>query len=171
VVIYAGDVLLRPYQASDEGCIVRVLMDPEVMRQALAEKALSRSEAESFITKNFGPSTEPCMETVCLRTTGEPIGFAGYRPCPYLGQNDLEFGFVLAKGHWKNGYASALGEKLILHAQHCLDLTRVLAACHPENDGSKAVLSRKLKMKFVDEVPVTLSTGETRRNVYVASFA
>jgi len=171
VVIYAGDVLLRPYQASDEGCIVGVLMNPEVMRLALEERVLSRSEAESFIKRNFGPSTEPCMETVCLRMSGEPIGFAGYRPCPYLGENDLEIGFVLAKDYWNKGYASALGKKLILHAQHCLDLPRIVAACHPDNDGSETILSKNLKMKFIDEIPVTLSTGETRRRVYLTSFA
>lgn len=170
MLINAGTVLVRGYHPSDEDSLVRLLMDAEVMKLALYERALGESEAREFIASNFGLLMEPCMDTICLRATGEPIGFAGYRPCAYLGEDDLEFGFVLAKQHWGKGYASVIGEKLIAHARHGLDLPRVLAACNPENHGSETVLSAKLGMTFVREVVVPIRTGELRRRVYEASF-
>ncbi|HEX6368289.1 MAG TPA: GNAT family N-acetyltransferase [Longimicrobium sp.] len=171
MIIYAGDVFLRPYQACDEACIAGLLMDPEVMSLALDERALSKEEAHAFIQKNFGPPTEPCMEVVCLRRTAEPIGFAGYRPCGYLLEKDIELGFVLAKEHWRKGYATAIGKRLILHAQHGLGLSRILAACHPQNSGSNRVLGAKLRMLLhKEDIVVPRAEGETRRNVYVVVF-
>lgn len=170
MLIHAGDVFIRGYQDSDEKAIVRLLRDPEVMEMALSEKALSEPEAEQFIAGNLALDAEPCMDVVCLRATGQVIGFAGFRPCDYLGEDDLEFGFVLAKEQWRKGYATAIGRKLILHAQHGLDLHRVLAACNPENRGSDTVLGTKLKMTFVREVVLPDANGGKRRRVYEARF-
>jgi [ribosomal protein S5]-alanine N-acetyltransferase len=167
-------VVLRPYHAkTDREAIMAILRDPVVMERALIDRALTQREAAKFIRKHFttADAAQPGLETMCFKATGEVIGLAGYRPCPYLHnhETDLEFGFVIAQRFSGKGYASAIGEKLILYALDQLNPIRILAACHPENGGSEKVLLYKLRMRFVADRSVEVEPGRrVPRHVYVA---
>jgi RimJ/RimL family protein N-acetyltransferase len=166
----AQDVVLRPYQGTDHHTLVAILGDVEVMKQALEERALCPEEANKFIKEHFDTTADspPKLGTLCLRSTGEVIGFAGYMPCKYLGVDDLEFGFVISRIHQGKGYATQIGRELIAFALTTLGYHRVLALCNPSNEASKAVLAgeKKLALTFEKKIDVP-KRGE--RNVYVAT--
>ena len=101
-----------------------------------------------------------------VKTTGETVGFSGYRECRYLEEDDVEFGWILARQHHGRGYATAIGWQLIRHALDVWRLSRVLAACHPLNHASERVLRDKLHMRFERQVE---PRPGFRRRVYSAS--
>ncbi len=160
-------VALRPYKDSDNLALTAILTDPSVMALAVEDRAFSPKEADTFLRAHFNQAGTIGFGSVCLKTTDEPLGFAGYRTCSYLGLEDVEFGWVIGRAHHGRGYATALGRALIAHALSSagFNLPRVLAACHPANAPSEHILRDKLNMTFRHEVEVGQSR---RRRVYVA---
>jgi [ribosomal protein S5]-alanine N-acetyltransferase len=137
-------------KASDSVSLCDILGDPEVMRWALMETALTRSAAKEFLQTHFAADHDAIfgLHTVAITADDSAIGFSGYRECDLLDEADLEFGWVIAQSHHGQGYATRLGNALIQHALLVLGRRRVLAACNPENLASKHVLSEKLGMRF-----------------------
>jgi RimJ/RimL family protein N-acetyltransferase len=166
MVIDAGDVVLRPYERGDRGPLVALLGQPDLMRLVLEERAFSRTEAEAFVDEHFRTDARLRYGTVSLKSTDEAIGFSGFRACGYLDADDVEFGWVLAPEHHGRGFATALGQALIVHALESWRLPRILAACHPRNGASERVLRDKLHMRF--ERDVEPKPG-FRRRVYSAA--
>jgi RimJ/RimL family protein N-acetyltransferase len=166
MLIDAGQVVLRPYQRRDRGMLIALLGQPDVMGRVLDERAFSQDEAEQFIDTQFRTDGRLGYETVSLKSTDEAIGLSGFRACRYLDADDVEFGWVLAKEYHGRGFATALGEGLIVHALESWQLPRVLAACHPLNQASERVLCDKLHMRF--ERDVEPKPG-FRRRVYSAA--
>jgi RimJ/RimL family protein N-acetyltransferase len=132
----------------------------------LEERPLGRAEAEAFLDRDFRVSGRLGYETVALKSNDEAIGFSGFRACHYLNEDDVEFGWVLAKDHHGRGYATALGDALIRQALKSWQLPRVLAACSPLNHASERILRDKLHMRF--EQQVEPRAGFSRR-VYSAA--
>jgi RimJ/RimL family protein N-acetyltransferase len=150
----AGEVTLRPFREEDRKTLIfEVLTRLEVMALAMDERAYSVEEADALIDREFMTLPPQFANSVIeVKETRQVAGFGGYRPCRYLGVSDVEFGWVLALAHQGLGYATALGEKLIVHALECLNLPRILAACNPANVKSERVLRHKLGMTFEKEV-------------------
>jgi RimJ/RimL family protein N-acetyltransferase len=166
VILDAGDVVLRPYEAMDREPLLSILGDPEVMKLVLDERPLAREEAEQFVRDHFVDNLRLGFGTLSLKATGEAIGFACYRQCRHLDENDVEFGWVIAKRHHGHGYATAVGEQLIVYALESLRLARILVACNPSNATSEHILREKFKMEFEREVE---TRPNYRRRVYAAS--
>jgi len=166
VILDAGDVLLRPYEPRDRDALVAILGEPSLMRLVLEERPLAKAEAEAFIDRDFRVSGRLGYRTVALKSSDEAIGFSGFRACHYLNEDDVEFGWVLARKHHGRGYATALGEALIRQALESWRLPRVLAACSPLNHASERILRDKLQMRF--ERQVEPRAGFSRR-VYSAA--
>lgn len=57
-------------------------------------------------------------------------------------QRQGEIGFGVARKHWKQGYATEMGQALLLAAFSSLKLHRLFAQCAPENKGSIRVLQK-----------------------------
>ncbi len=148
----AGEVILRPYKNRDRGPLVAILGEPDLMRLVLDERPLHTVDAETFIARHFGSNNPFGYGIVCLKSTGDAIGFSGFRACRYLGEEDVEFGWVLTHAYHGRGYATALGHRLITHAFESLRLKRVLAACNPKNHASEHILRDKLRMRFERQV-------------------
>ena len=166
MILDAGNVLLLPYEHRDRNALVAILGEPALMRLVLEERPLAKAEAETFIDRDFRASGHLGYGAVALKSTGEAIGFSGFRACHYLNEDDVEFGWVLAKEHHGRGYATALGEALIRQALESRRLPRVLAACNPLNHASERILRDKLQMRF--ERQVEPRSGFCRR-VYSAA--
>jgi RimJ/RimL family protein N-acetyltransferase len=168
MLLDAGSIVLRPVKESDREPLTAVLMDADVMRFALDERALTHSEAETLVRTTFAVGDEVLgMHSVSADSTSEPIGFGGYRRCTLLGGDDVEFGWVIAKRHQGLGYATALGRALIRYALDTWKLNRILAACNPANAPSEHILRDKLKMRFEGEVE---PRPNFRRRVYSAAL-
>jgi RimJ/RimL family protein N-acetyltransferase len=160
--------LLRPYESRDREALVTILGDPALMRLVLEERPLARGEAEAFIDRDFRVSGRLGYGTVALKSNDQAIGFSGFRTCHYLDEDDVEFGWVLAKDHHGRGYATALGEALIRQALESWGLPRVLAACNPLNHASERILRDKLRMRF--EQQIEPRAGFSRRVYSAAPF-
>src|ERR1700743_1875766 len=79
----------------------KIFSVPEVMRWVFAGATLSLAESESFIRANFNFTGEPIgLCALVEKASGAIIGFAGLNPCHVLSDDDLEFGFVLAREAW-----------------------------------------------------------------------
>ena len=162
----AGEVVLRPYEPRDREALITILGDADLMGRALEERPFDRAEAEKFIDDRFSKDGGPGYATVNLKSSDTPIGFSGFRACRYLNEDDIEFGWVLARAYHGRGYATALGRQLIRHALDVWRLPRVLAACHPLNHASERVLRDKLHMRFERQLE---PRPGFRRRVYSAS--
>jgi [ribosomal protein S5]-alanine N-acetyltransferase len=148
-------LVLRPVYDGDLPRLFAILGDPEVMKLALYERALTRDEAQQFIDDDFTTDVADVthLAALCRSDDETVIGFAGLLPCKYL-PGELEMGFVLAAEHHRKGYATEIGVGLINLAFRGLGCERVLALCSPRNDASRAVLE-KLGMSRINEISTT----------------
>lgn len=165
-LLTAGRVVLRPLRDDDAETLIGILADSEVMKWAVYDRPLSRTEALAFISRAFAPRIEMLgMHVISEAAATRAVGFSGFRKCALLGCEDVEFGWVLARECHGRGFATALGQALIDCGLNRLGLRRVLAACHPSNVVSEHILRDKLKMEFVADVE---SQPGLRRRVYCA---
>jgi RimJ/RimL family protein N-acetyltransferase len=84
VVLDAGEVVLRPYEDRDRSSLLAILGRADLMNLALRERPFGVHEAEIFIRDNFQVTERLHYGTVSLKSTGEAIGFSGFRACAYL---------------------------------------------------------------------------------------
>ena len=152
VFLDCSDVVLRPFEERDRAAVAAILGDAGLMRLALDERPLPRTEADAFILDHFTLHDRLGLGTVALKSSGDAIGFSGFRACFYLEAQDIEFGWVLATAYHGRGIATRLGEAFIARALGDWKCARVLAACNPLNSASEHVLRDKLHMTFEREV-------------------
>ena len=136
---------------------------PEVMSWVFAGAALSRAESEDFIRANFNFKAAPVgLCALADRVTGGVIGFAGLNPCEVLSDDDLEFGFVLAREAWGRGLATEIGQAQLALGFERLGRARLLALASAENAASISAL-KKLGMRHHSDVT---PAGRSLRRVY-----
>jgi len=157
-------LLLRKLGNSDLEILIEMLGNPNVMKWLFSGRPMEYAEAESFIKENFSfGSAIIGLGTLCEKSTGRVIGFAGLIPCNYFDAEEIEFGCALREDFWGMGYATEICEAQIKYGFDALDINRLLALAHPENRASLRVLER-IGMTFLTEIN-TESRGP--RRVYV----
>jgi [ribosomal protein S5]-alanine N-acetyltransferase len=146
-------LVLRVLEESDLPTLVALLGDGDVMKLALYERPFAEPEARRFIDSEFAKDSTDITKlgVLCLRPGKRVIGFAGMLPCKYL-PGEFELGFVLAMEAQRRGFATEIGKELIDVGFRLLGRDRLYALCDPRNLASRAVLSRKLGMTFVEEI-------------------
>ena len=77
---------------------------------------------------------------------GEHIGCAGLRPCERPAT--LELGFHLRPAYWRAGFGGEAARAIIAHAFEVLEVGALFAGHHPENEASRALLTR-LGFQFI----------------------
>ena len=78
-------VVLRPFKEADREPLIAILMDADVMKCALDERAFSRAEAETFISSNFAADGDVLgMHSVSLTATTEAMGLLAIVGVRYL---------------------------------------------------------------------------------------
>lgn len=95
----------------------------------------------------------------------EIIGLAGILPCDYLQKDDYEFGFILAKKFWGQGYATEIGKAQIESIKNSFSKRRAIATVYPENFASIKCIER-LGLKYEK----TIFTDRGERLVYLLNF-
>ena len=164
-IIKTTRLTLRPVRDSDLDTLYEsVFSDAEVMSLAFLGRTLSRSESRSFVADHFdhdGNGRQPGV--LVVSDSGEIAGFAGLLECAVLGAADYEIGFVLARHHWGQGYATEIGIAQIEHGLETLGCARLLAQVSPDNPASVSVL-RKIGMQFHSTID---TTNRGKRDIYV----
>ena len=82
---------------------------------------------------------------VCLKSSMEPIGFAGIGPVDYFEAAFLpadEIGWRLLPEHWHKGYATEAASALLQHGFDSLKLDRVVSFAVAANTASINVMKR-----------------------------
>jgi [ribosomal protein S5]-alanine N-acetyltransferase len=151
----AARLRFRPWTGADADLARSLWGDPEVMRYlhqgAYSEAQIrSRLEGEAANLAAYGFQYWPMF----LTGTGEFVGCAGLKPCPYEGSAEapeLELGFHLRPSMWGLGLATEAGAAVARLAFETHGVPRVYAGHHPENHGSGNVL-RKLGFVFTRDV-------------------
>ena len=121
-----------------------VFSDPEVTRHIFSGGTFTHKSALDFMRKklNFGDGTVTGGAVLEEIETGEVIGFAGLLPCKPFGEEEIEFGFVLAQSAWGQGYASEIGQAQIDFGLRTMGRKRMFAMAHPDNEASIRAITR-----------------------------
>lgn len=144
----------------------RVFGDPDVMKRVFLGAVMSIERTEAFMREHFTfGATRTGIAILTERASASVIGFAGLFPCPELGKDDFEIGFVMAKEAWGKGYASEIGGAQLVMGFDELGCERLLGLVHPDNPASIHALT-KLGMHYLTHI-----SSQTRppRSVYVIS--
>ncbi len=150
---------LREINREDDTTLYEfIFRDQDVVRYTFGKDVISEQNVYEYV-KQIG------LKVIENNMTKEIIGLAGVLPCPYLGRDDYEFGFILAKKFWGLGYAGEIGKAQIEFIKNTLLKTRAVATVYPQNFASIKCIE-KLGLKY----ETTVSTDRGERLVYLIEF-
>jgi RimJ/RimL family protein N-acetyltransferase len=133
---------MRTFTEDDLAPLAAIQGDQEVMRffggprdQEQVRAGLLRAIAQ-YEAVGFG------KWAVVLRSTAQLIGRCGPSPEDIEGTNEVEVGYLLARGHWGQGLATEATRAAIDHCFAALGLQRVVSIVHPLNLPSRRLAQR-----------------------------
>lgn len=138
-------LLLRPGWLEDAPALRQAIADEGIVRNlATAPWPYGQADAEAFLTRE--PKTDEASCLIFLRTEGAPalvggIGFAR-TPTNERGENELEFGYWVARPWWGRGIATEAGRAVIANARDSLRVPRFVAGHFLDNPASGRVLQK-----------------------------
>jgi len=92
-------------------------------------------------TKDFINNTKPGKDfAVVLKADGNVIGSCGIYP--NAANDTAEIGWILHIDHWKKGFGTELGGKLIRYGFEDMKLRRIIAESAACNYGSRRIMER-----------------------------
>lgn len=140
-------LLITPWAPADRFALIPIYSDPAVTRYLTQGRPWSATEIDSFVARHEESLARDgvCMGAARLKASGELIGVAGIQR---LGTTeDFEIGWVFARAHWGNGYATEAGRVARDHVLSIMRLPRVVAIVDPENYRSIRV-AEKLGLRY-----------------------
>jgi len=136
-------LLLRRFQEEDAEAFARYRNDPDVARYQGWQVPYPIDRASRFI-ESLSEATpgEPgswFQFAVELRQTKRLVGDCALR-CSRRESREAELGFTFAKDYQRKGYASEAVQRLMQYAFTKLELNRVFAITHEENNPAQRLL-------------------------------
>src|SRR3972149_2322465 len=153
-------LLLRPMTLDDLSALALLWSDPDVMRYLPTgePRSVEATQVELSHMVNHWQIHGFGVWAVILKETSEFVGYCGLQ---YLhkepggvtaealeGGTDVEVVAGLAKPHWKQGIAPEATRAALHYDFETVQLPRVVAAIHPENDASRHILQKMMGMKY-----------------------
>lgn len=136
-------LLLREFRLEDEAAVHRYAADPEVVRYTdwgpNAPEVTAARIAE-YVSAGVQDETDLSW-AITRREDDQVIGSAALwvESRQHL---RAEFGYVLAREFWGQGYATETARLLRAYAFGHLGMHRLAATCHPDNAASIRVLEK-----------------------------
>jgi RimJ/RimL family protein N-acetyltransferase len=134
-------LLLRPGWSEDAPALYEAIRDEAIVRNlARAPWPYTFADAETFLGREpTSPLEARCL--IFLRTDGAArlVGGIGFGR---MGDDELEFGYWIARAFWGRGYATEAGRALLGVARHSLRLRRLVAGHFLDNPASGRVLAK-----------------------------
>jgi [ribosomal protein S5]-alanine N-acetyltransferase len=134
-------LLLRVPKLSDAQRVLLYASDPETVRYLVFKRNDSIQEVETFL--------QTCLESwekgsdfdyaICLKATGDLIGMIAIRNVSSFMPN---FGYVVMKQYWGNGYVSEALSTLMHWAWAQPHIYRLWAYCDVDNRASARVMEK-----------------------------
>jgi RimJ/RimL family protein N-acetyltransferase len=137
---------LRPLAATDLADLVRLDLDPEVMRYVGSPAGVKTpAETEARARTRIRESEEGTLEPLGLwrieaRADSAFLGIGALLRMP--DGADVEVAYRLARVAWGRGFATEAAGALIAHGLHTLGLPRLVAVTYPDNHASQRVLDK-----------------------------
>jgi RimJ/RimL family protein N-acetyltransferase len=133
-------LLLRRPTLNDAPAVYEYGGDPEVTRYLMFPTHRSLADAEGFLGasgRRWESGDEYCW-LITVRGQDRPIGSIACR----LRGHAADIGYVLARGSWRQGYATEAGRAVTAWAADLPAVHRVWAVCDVENTASAHVLEK-----------------------------
>jgi RimJ/RimL family protein N-acetyltransferase len=135
-------LLLRQRHEDDLPAILRMDVDPEVMRfldGPRTDTVEHETEIRARIRKDFGPGLG--YWSVFLRD--RPDDFLGYISLHTMPDfTEVELGYRFRRAAWHQGIATESAAACLDHAFRTLALSEVVAVVDPDNHGSLRVIAK-----------------------------
>ncbi len=135
-------LILRPITAADAVDAHKYAGDPEVTQHMMFGGSKSLRDTQNFVLdceRMWALEHQRDWEFgITLKDSGELIGACDF--C--IEEGGVELGWVLAKAHWKKGYAAEAARAMIGHVFSHSDYNRIFARCDSENYGSWRVMEK-----------------------------
>ena len=134
-------LLLRPGWREDAPALFQAIADERIVRNlATAPWPYCMADAETFLARERPADQAACL--IFLRTDGAPrlVGGIGFGRTQ---EDEVEFGYWIARSFWDQGIATEAGRALVANARDSLRLKRLVAGHFTDNPASGRVL-RKL---------------------------
>ncbi|MEP6546771.1 MAG: GNAT family N-acetyltransferase [Gammaproteobacteria bacterium] len=160
-VIRTERLVLRQLELTDslfilellnEEAFLRFIGDKGVRTATDAREYILKGPIDSYARYGFG------LYAACLRD-GTPIGICGLVKRDVLA--DVDVGFAFLSRYRAKGYAVESAAAVLAHAQHELQIRRVVAITAPDNANSIAVLE-KIGLDFERMVRLAEHSPELR---------
>ena len=133
-------LLLRPGWLEDAPALRQAIADEGIVRNlATAPWPYGQSDAEAFLGREPKADEASCL--IFLRTEGAPalVGGIGFARTP---DDELEFGYWIARPWWGRGIATEAGRAVIANARDSLRVPRFVAGHFLDNPASGRVLQK-----------------------------
>ena len=133
-------LLLRPGWREDAPALCQAIGDARIVRNlAKAPWPYRLEHAEAFLARDPRPLEASCL--IFLRGSDAPalVGGIGFGRTP---DDELEFGYWVARPYWGQGIATEAGRALLANARDSLRLPRLVAGHFTDNPASGRVLQK-----------------------------
>ncbi|MCD8085032.1 MAG: GNAT family N-acetyltransferase [Clostridiales bacterium] len=129
-------LLLRKAVPADTESLYRSLWSrPEAARYMLWQPTATWEEAWQRMGRTIAHQRDHLAWTICEKSTGKAIGFAGITPLSPGVYEDT--GLALSPDCWRQGYGREALEALVACCFHRLGGTALVCSCRRENTASR----------------------------------
>ena len=136
-------LLLREFEASDFEAVHHYASDPKVTQYT--HFGPNSEEATREFLRSAAASKEEPLKThdfaIVLKSEGKLIGGCSIRISTDK-EYEASIGYVLAREHWGQGFATEAASALLQFGFQQLGLQRIVATCHPSNTASRRVMEK-----------------------------
>jgi RimJ/RimL family protein N-acetyltransferase len=150
-MIETARLRLRPFEPGDRDAMIAMFGDPAVMENLAPVK--SPADTDATIARHQGYRPTHGLGFWVVETNGEAIGHCGLKPgapnTPIEGE--LEIGWIVARAHWRRGYALEAAQASLDWAWANREESRVVAITAERNAASRAMMER-LGMRHLPEL-------------------
>jgi RimJ/RimL family protein N-acetyltransferase len=147
-VIEAERVVIRPFEAADEGAFVSFMTDEEATRFVFSDEQKTEAGARTFfdvVTSSYSSRTPYFLLAIALKDHDGFVGMCGISRLP--GEGIFECVVCLAPKNRRRGYATETVEAVISYCFENNPIEEFRSYISPENPRSAAI-AKRLGMRY-----------------------
>jgi ribosomal-protein-alanine N-acetyltransferase len=141
-------LVMRKMTEADADDMFAYTSDAALLEHLPLNVTATRAEAVSAIRNFMDMYAQRRVSPwgVSLKATGKHIGICGFESWNNV-TDRAEIGFLIARDHWREGFASEAARRVMRFGFEQMGLNRVEARVKPENEASRLLLA-KLGMRY-----------------------